>query len=64
MPTEYDDNGRYAIVCDDCSHGIDTGALTQMEAYYRAGVDGWSISWPDGPDLCPICAERREEAVA
>lgn len=55
MGTDITPTGRYVVVCDI--------SLTQSAAAWLAGLAGWSIDFPAGDELCPICAERRAERV-
>lgn len=63
MGTDITPTGRYVVVCDICGIGFDTLSLTQSAAAWLAGLAGWSIDFPAGDELCPICAERRAEPV-
>ena len=63
MGTDITPTGRYVVVCDICGIGFDTLSLTQSAAAWLAGLAGWSIDFPAGDELCPICTERRAERV-
>ncbi len=61
MGTEPDDHGRYVIVCDTCGTGFPTLSHDQRSAMWLAGMAGWSIDIPAGPEICPGCAARITE---